>query len=262
MQKDIIPFGKYKGKDIFTLATDKSYADWLVSQPWFREKYTNIYNIIINNFREANDTPEHNKIQVKFLESNYALKLAFLLYPELFYWNSHNIKKELSEYLKENNISNDDLELVIASMNKEKLLNISPPSFEEGHDVSYVVTYGINLELFFNKTRSSMYPDFKFIRRNYIKISIEIKPTIGDDFPSVLRQMKASMPTTMFSDRNQYHNYRCLLLEKYIGESATKEQFINYFDSQGYNIIFTHEINSTHLPTIENNLNFTPNEFI
>lgn len=75
----IVPFGKYKGQPIETLAQDEQYLEWLSAQAWFREKYQNIYAIIINNFNTPSDTPEHNRIQVKFLDDNYRFKIAFLL---------------------------------------------------------------------------------------------------------------------------------------------------------------------------------------
>ncbi len=50
---DLVPFGKYKGQPVEALRADQAYADWLVAQDWFRERYQPIYQFIINNFSRA-----------------------------------------------------------------------------------------------------------------------------------------------------------------------------------------------------------------
>lgn len=72
---DLIPFGKYKGQRIEVLQNDQQYCDWLMSQEWFRERYSQINTIIVNNFQEPSETPEHNKIQARFLDEDYCLRV-------------------------------------------------------------------------------------------------------------------------------------------------------------------------------------------
>jgi uncharacterized protein (DUF3820 family) len=53
----IIPFGKYKGKDVTALMEDTSYLIWLKQQPWFKEKMPIIFNIVINGkFKRCTNT--------------------------------------------------------------------------------------------------------------------------------------------------------------------------------------------------------------
>lgn len=74
----IMPFGKYKGKPIEVLLQDEQYANWLKYQPWFREKFSNHYTLIVNNAStEPVDTPEHNEMQVKYKSSDDRLKVAY-----------------------------------------------------------------------------------------------------------------------------------------------------------------------------------------
>lgn len=197
MTDQLIPFGKHKGKPIEILAEDKEYTKWLLAQPWFKTKYQNIHMLVINNFREPLDTPEHNELQVKFLDNEFSLKLARLLEPRLF--------------------------------DGTTLPKLSKPVFETGYDVSYMAS-SAQMKL-------------------YIKILIEIKPTIGDDFPSVLRQMKASMP--LIEDSLGTKSYYCLLVRQYNGEGANKEQFIKFFQSQGYTVVFFDDIENIVLPIKE-----------
>ena len=76
---EIVPFGKYKDKPVEILAADKEYLEWLLSTNWFKSKYEPIYNIFINNFQQHVDTPEHNKLQIKFLDKDYRLRFAYAL---------------------------------------------------------------------------------------------------------------------------------------------------------------------------------------
>jgi len=193
MKQELIPFGKLQGLPLEELAKHKSYANWLVTRPDFREKYPDIHMFIINNFREVIDTPEHNEIQIKFLDNDFTLKLSYLLEPRLF--------------------------------DGTKLPKSSKPVFESGYDVSYFISAAE--------------------RQIYLKIFIEIKPTIGDDFPSVLRQMKASMP---IREDSHAKNLYCLLLRDYVGEGATREQFIQFFQSQGYIVVFFDDVETIELP--------------
>lgn len=75
----IVPFGKYKGQPVEVLAQDEAYLEWLTAQDWFRNKYQNLYTIIINNFHAPSETPEQNLLQAKFLDEEYSFKIAYLL---------------------------------------------------------------------------------------------------------------------------------------------------------------------------------------
>ena len=69
---DLVPFGKHKGKPLNALLDDREYLDWVLEQPWFRQKYGNIYQIVINNGQEPSETPEHNLMQAQYLNKQYA----------------------------------------------------------------------------------------------------------------------------------------------------------------------------------------------
>jgi hypothetical protein len=68
----LVPFGKYKGQPIEVMQMDTAYCNWLSKQNWFREQYGNVYNqVIINNFTEPTETPEHNRLQMRFLDEKF-----------------------------------------------------------------------------------------------------------------------------------------------------------------------------------------------
>jgi hypothetical protein len=68
---NIVPFGKYKGQPVEVLAADHAYCDWLTGQSWFRERYGAVYTLIVNNFAEPSETPEHNALQARFLDDDF-----------------------------------------------------------------------------------------------------------------------------------------------------------------------------------------------
>lgn len=253
MEDKIIPFGRHKGKPVEVLANDKQYMDWLLAQPWFKEKHLNLYNVVINNFREPIDTPEHNKMQIKFLKPEYRLKLAYLLNPNIFKFNSDMIIKEMHEVLQ---ITKDDRNKyfldALANPNKESnyglfsknLVKFSNPIFET-IDVTFAIRYGINF------CYDSKYThQHQFNRDISVKCYIEIKPTIGDDFPSILRQMKASMPNI----GRGLDSFYILLVGEYIGIGASTDEFIEYFATQGYRVVFESEIDKILLPPFDREL--------
>jgi hypothetical protein len=82
MPGEVVPFGKYKGQPVEMLAADTGYAEWLLSQPWFRQRYGNVYTILLNYGGEPQDSPEHNQMQAWFLDDAHCLGLAALLFPK------------------------------------------------------------------------------------------------------------------------------------------------------------------------------------
>ncbi|WP_147679201.1 hypothetical protein [Algibacter pacificus] len=252
MEDKIIPFGKYKGKPVEILATDKEYVQWLTAQSFFKEKHINLYNVVINNFREPVDTPEHNKIQILFLKPEFRVKLAYLVNSKLFENNSERINKAMLKILEstkdreneyfldalKNPNSNDKFGLY-----SKRLLKFSKPVFEKV-DVSFSLWYGMKFA-YDNNWRNWSY----FEQEKQSSYWLEIKPIIGDDFPAVLRQMKASMPfqtNDYFSDK-----FFILLVGEYTGIGATKNEFIEYFRTQGYYVIFKSQLDNVELPNFE-----------
>lgn len=75
----IVPFGKYKGQPAEVMAADRDYCDWLMAQPWFAERFRDVYNIVINYGGEPEETPEHNALQARFLDEEFCNRLAALV---------------------------------------------------------------------------------------------------------------------------------------------------------------------------------------
>lgn len=75
-QTELIPFGKFKGQPITQLEHDPQYAQWILSTPGLKDKFPRFYSIVVNNFGEPADSPEHNAFQAMFLDEWFALSVG------------------------------------------------------------------------------------------------------------------------------------------------------------------------------------------
>jgi hypothetical protein len=86
MSNEIIPFGKYKGQPLERLAQDTEYLSWLRQQSWFLEKFGWIDKAIIviqHGPAEPEETPEHNRLQARFLNRRFCWTVLTLCCPDL-----------------------------------------------------------------------------------------------------------------------------------------------------------------------------------
>jgi len=71
----LVPFGKYKEQPIEVLLEDTNYTEWILSNDGIKENYSWVYNAI-KSAMSNEDTPEHNKIQSRFLQQKYCKKIV------------------------------------------------------------------------------------------------------------------------------------------------------------------------------------------
>ena len=299
-QTNIVPFGKYKGRLIEELLVDDpSYLEWLAGQDWFRAKYVTLHQVIINRGAEPEETPEHNALQVQFLDDEFCLSVHAQL----------ALDYETKARDKFNDARAANLQLVLAKIEAqneapskadEKLASelqriaqyeshqshhpnfatnqradareqrerqrgahikrlaqlnhlrelLSPPittvnfqferEFEvDGVDVVLEISADILWSFGVDRDVTGAPRDSFWSRYDWqewqdrvscrAKHKIEIKPTVGDDYPAVLRQMKANGSTVLF-------------LEQYTGKGATREQFIKTFATASIRVVFAEDV--------------------
>jgi hypothetical protein len=79
---NVIPFGKHRGKLVEELLVDDpKYVEWLSGQDWFRDKFSILYQVIINRGPETQETPEHNALQVLFLDDGFCTAFIDAMKP-------------------------------------------------------------------------------------------------------------------------------------------------------------------------------------
>lgn len=213
-----LTFGKYRGQPISVLAGDKSYCDWLVTQDWFRQKYQNVYNVIINNFSKPEDTPEHNSLQAMFLDEDF-------------------VKKFISAF---------------------GIVNLA--------DMNYVSAYGVKSEFecggwdvrctLQNGHHDAVNGDYWSLNR---QLYVEIKPVVGDDFPTVMRQMRANMSYTSYNPyerRNVTYTLSAkdcfLLYGDYTGAGISEMQMCKMFEANGFHVCRFDAVQEIDLDSIPN----------
>lgn len=67
----------------------------------------------------------------------------------------------------------------------------------------------------------------------HLPFGVEIKPTISDDFPSVLRQIRRY--------QRDFQSF-AVYVRSYTGVGATEEQFRQFFESQDIRVVFEREL--------------------
>lgn len=226
MTGEVIPFGKYKGSSVENVATrDPQYLQWLMSQSWFTEKFGHLINITVNNFGVAsNDTPEHNEMQARFIDTDMCLRvcaaLGFVTNPYILRLLAvaHNLRR-MENYAERRTYWEDERVLW------EDRYHCDPEAkFECGMDV--VIDFRL--------------PHMDCEHPRHRLIGVECKPSVGDDFPAVLRQMDAQARNMKL--RNAWCDLRVLYIGEYVGTSVPKDRFVKMFESSGITVIFEDEL--------------------
>ena len=276
---DIVPFGKYKGEPMAALIADQDYRDWLMTQPWFRERFINVYQTIVNYGGQPQETPEHNEMQASFLDDERCFRLAKLLCPDsdpsdrsrMSYMNSSGsgYRTDISPLLEEfrNYISYDyhepsisgrkfedagwDFTYTVASVWAKLAIPVLPPcSCECDHDecpVNGTCQGGDGHcrhkgcedrqkdQSWSHCTascpwRSSSKAAWLQEKEHWFqapsggRILVELKPDLGDDFPTVLRQV------TRY-DHHDWQGRRCVIVRRHDFEGVTWEQVVSIFEA-------------------------------
>lgn len=179
---EMIEFGKYRGQPVEVLATDPKYTEWLATQPWLKDRYPVIYNVIINNFSDPEETPEHNRLQAKFMDEEFLDMVGRKLFAGIK-------SKTMTEEACERKHSCKDGVMKCFPVDQVEYLGTERLAFEEkGIDVTFFLKYSISYEQELTKYNDEVVKD-RYTGIHGLWITAELKPTIGDDYPAILREM-------------------------------------------------------------------------
>jgi hypothetical protein len=224
---------------------DPQYLRWLSAQEWFRTKHTSLYQIIINRGSVPEETPEHNALQVLFLDDKFCERFLRRVTSNL----DQLAEKLLDDWRKVFNKhrADDERKLTFDLTHREANLK-----FYTAESTAEVCKQLENARRQLRQFREpcgaiefEFKPDFEVrgidvdlrvrarsrtwdLWTDVAACFIELKPSVGDDYPAVLRQMKAN-------------GSGYLLLKEYVGTGATREQFIKTFATAGKTVIFLDE---------------------
>jgi hypothetical protein len=183
---ETIPFGKLQGKPIQALDNDPSYALWLAQQPWFREKFSGIFAYVASKFDLDEETPEHNAMQLKWLNRALLSRMIYATYAGDPF---------------------DSLEQ-LESLDGSDIREVAPE--QNGWDICF-------------KWQSSP----RDINDNFV----ELKTTLGDNYPAVLRTMNAKKL------RNAADPDYFLIVRQLTTKVANVEQLVDFFGASEINFL-------------------------
>ena len=86
-----------------------------MAQEWFRTGHVQLYNVIVNNFCEPSDTPEHNRMQADFMKTEVKEKVLRQLFKE-----PEKLMKYYGNRAKDYDEEISGIELQLAELQKEK----------------------------------------------------------------------------------------------------------------------------------------------
>lgn len=268
---NIVPFGKYKGQPVEMLAQDRPYLEWLSAQDWFRERYAGIYTLIVNNFAEAAETPDHNALQVLFLDDRFCLQFMRAVFPGFEQTVRREVEKDRNARLKtieaEIEAESTRAQHCERCANEERLKYEQPRYVKEAAEnrakisklrerhASLSAAFGeieftfrrafevggvdVTIETHAHSTAHGGDDPISLTwcqwrgKRYCTEGKIEIKPSVGDDYPAVLRQMRANDSHILFT-------------QAYTGIGATEEQFIKTFALSGIKVVFRCDVDAAH----------------
>ena len=266
-----VTFGKkYYGKPVTEMLADQGYIDWANGQPGLKDKITLVVNQYISSNSQASATPAHNKLQNQFLDKTLQKKLLWKTCPSIpkMFQQLDELYK-LPEYKQLYGDFKMDIDYTTWQFAVEWKYN---------WDVALFVHIGSDNDLYINTTckdieiHNTIRKEFSSIvgitlynstiLRAYVsinrKILCELKPTLGDDYPDVLRKMRKQIEVTeayflsfdKSSDSQRRHKergthygiYVLIIGGEFNAESATKEQLIEIFKTAKIKVIFMSDL--------------------
>lgn len=181
MTEDIMPFGKYKDRPLLDVLNDGKYVQWLICQPWFRDRYENLYVLITQGAQDADTpTPEHNALQARFADQTYSTRVWAAAYNV----NAANVPEGFDSWS--------------AAL---KAIDAMPtPRLPDGYTVNYAAEQDLQnlakrvarqatLARGVSRDFEQYGWDVVLEMHGYEALSIELKPSIGDEYPAIVRTL-------------------------------------------------------------------------
>lgn len=214
VKSNLVPFGKYRGRPVEEMAVDREYCDWLMAQPWFSERYRDVYHVVVNYGGEPQDSPEHNQLQARLLDDEFCMSVIWSAWR-----HSIDPAEQIAKWSKD---EQDDINSQISSGECRSVpYVISARQFEhKGWDCLVRIKGG----LVYGEHDWSVTGIERWL------FGIECKPTIGEEYPSILRQVKG-LP----AESSEFG--RIVLTQATTMQSVPAETVVKMFASSGIQLV-------------------------
>jgi len=231
--QDLVPFGKYKGQPLEVIATDRGYCDWLLAQAWFVQRYPQLHTLVINNFGEPSETPEHNALQLRLLDDRFRAQCTeriFQFFHPQRQWQ-HTVIADTGAMA---------LQTPVFTLE-------GPPVFEVGGiDVLWEVQAWRILHTTEPPRQTQTLPDTHqsiWECAAWLSMTLECKPCIGDEFPAILRFVKRLTR----SDRQGRPYLRTVLAGAVQSQTVSVPAMKQFFATSGVLLLLVEEVEATPL---------------
>lgn len=256
----VVPFGKHKGATVAELlAKDPQYADWVMAQGWVAERFAELHAAIATRGAGTDDTPEHNALQARFLDEKFrsallrvcrpnSLQKRLRLMVEIVNWELgeeicklkgrlHSAKDELSWLTRPHRYTLEEApDQAKLDEANGRIAEVSEKLMEAGArwDALPSDDFTLQCSAAFEQAGVDVTLSWDWrvgdnVVREPIQTKIELKPTMGDDYPSIMRQMQRLGATVC-------------IVGQYTGRGASEPQLRDMFAANGYTIVFVQEI--------------------
>jgi uncharacterized protein (DUF3820 family) len=276
----IIPFGKYKGRLLDeVLADDPAYLQWLAGQDWFRAKFNILHQVIINRGAEPEETPDHNAMQVKFLDDDFCVRFLRCYRPDLVHLAHTRLQAILNHWAehaqKELDEKKEKLKTAQNNLKKHAECDAGRGGYrpwqspEDLHSEIKTITGEIpELETGVALLRAMKIDGIEFpSKRSFEERGADVVLQIYARWAS--RQDVSAELNELYGDDDQYGRHRGLRIElkpvigddypavlrqmkrtgasvlfvgEYTGQGATQEQFVKTMATAGIRVVFARDV--------------------
>lgn len=199
----VIPFGKHKGLTVAeVLERDADYARWLAGQGWLAERFAELHAALMNRGAAPEETPEHNALQARFLDVPFTLAVLLRCgLPQC----AHRDAGKYAASVAQRMFASTPLFEGEGRWGQRYPDNIEVEDalkWQADFEAWYIARYGNWApEVRFEVKGADVHLELPWAMRDYSvprgrddlgpeSLRIELKPSMGDDFPSVMRQMQ------------------------------------------------------------------------
>jgi hypothetical protein len=246
----VVPFGKHKGATVAELLTqDPQYAEWLLAQGWIAERFAELHAAIMTRGAGTDDTPEHNALQVRFLDPVFCAAFVLAANPAALGRARERADRERRQSLAdalvnaENALKSHRYRCASSRWDEDRKLIKGPMTDGErardaalaqvvesasraaANPTPLALQCGVQFEQRgIDVVISAVHHSGNFTAERALRLAVEIKPTMGDDFPTVMRQM-------------QRLGADLLLLGEYSGRSVSLPDLRRMFQANGQGVV-------------------------
>jgi hypothetical protein len=282
----VVPFGKYKNQPFETLLTDAEYAMWLLSSMHAKleQRHPALLAFLVARYGISDSTPEHNRLQNRFLDNDFAVRFALVANSKLREsasqlsainlradWRTYvlqEFERELGSITRSHGLGKTPPSETVLRQFKQKLehcahkmecgasggalgetswenpIQVYGLEFEkDGADVAFEV--GWSYSLWITNPRPQGYGGQEEVRVSEQSgrhgrdsaFRVEVKPIVGDDYPAILRAMKAVKS-------------RQLLVGEYCGAGASWDEVVNVFGLSGISVVLLTDVEQMPMPDV------------